>query len=172
MSETLTLSALNELSVGDAEAAFLRVCNSRAWAAAMVGARPYGSLESLHSYANLFWWELERIDWLEAFSGHPRIGSKDALRARFATTAKWASGEQQRVSTASEETIQALLDLNEEHERKYGYIFIVCATGKSAEEMLAILSASLANDEANELRRSAGEENKITHIRLEKLLTP
>ncbi len=166
----MTLEHLNSLPANEAEEAFRRVCGSRAWAAAMVGARPYATEAQLHTYANLFWWEIGEGDWREAFSCHPRIGSRDAMREKFKSTAAWAQGEQSKVSAADEETIQALLDLNEEHERRYGYIFIVCATGKSAGEMLAILRASLENDAATELRRSATEENKITHIRLEKLL--
>lgn len=166
----MTLDHLNSLAPNEAEEAFRRVCGSRAWAAAMAGARPFATEAQLHTYANLFWWEMGEGDWREAFACHPRIGSKDALREKFKSTAAWASGEQSRVNTPAGETIQALLDLNEEHERKYGYIFIVCATGKSADEMLAILRASLANDPETELRRSATEENKITHIRLEKLL--
>ncbi len=166
----MTLERLNSLPADEAEAAFRRVCGSSAWAAAMTGARPFDTPAQLHTYANLFWWEIGPDDWREAFSHHPRIGSADALREKFKATSQWAQGEQSRVAGATGETIQALLDLNAEHEHKFGYIFIVCATGKGADEMLAILRESLTNDPETELRRSATEENKITHIRLEKLL--
>jgi 2-oxo-4-hydroxy-4-carboxy-5-ureidoimidazoline decarboxylase len=97
--------------------------------------------------------------------------AKTPLREKFARTAQWAQGEQSRTAEATEATIQGLLDLNEEHDKKYGFIFIICATGKSAEEMLDALRDSLKNDPETELRRSATEENKITHLRLEKLLS-
>jgi len=164
------LARLNALSVEECEAALCRVCGSRAWAKAMTASRPFDAPESMHSYANLLWWECTPDDWREAFSHHPRIGSKDALREKFARTAQWAQGEQSRTAEASEATIQGLIDLNDEHDKKYGFIFIICATGKSAEEMLEALRESLKNDPETELRRSATEENKITHLRLDKLL--
>lgn len=164
------LAWLNALPEDACRAELERVNGSRRWAAAMAAARPFADAQALHHHADSVWWTLGRADWLEAFSHHPRIGSKDALREKFARTREWASGEQAKVSAADEAVIDGLLRGNDEHDRKYGYIYIVCATGKSAEEMLAILNARLQNDEETELRASALEENRITHIRLNKLL--
>jgi 2-oxo-4-hydroxy-4-carboxy-5-ureidoimidazoline decarboxylase len=111
-------------------------------------------------------------DWREAFTHHPRIGDVSKLREKFASTATWSSQEQKGVSGASEETIQALAQGNRAYEEKFGFIFLVCATGKSAEEMLALLRERMPNDAAAELRIAAGEQAKITRIRLEKLLHP
>ena len=94
----------------------------------------------------------------------------EALRAKFASTSTWAEGEQASVRQASQETLEALATGNEDYERKFGYIFIVCATGKSADEMLALLQARLANKPEDEILIAAGEQNKITRLRLEKLL--
>lgn len=152
-------------------AEFRRVCGCGRWAEAMAAKRPFSSIEALHAAADEVWWSLAPENWKEAFSHHPRIGSRDALKEKFARTAAWASGEQARVSEADEALIDGLLSGNDEHEARFGYIFIVCATGKSAAEMLTILRTRLGNDEASELRASACEENRITHLRLQKLIT-
>lgn len=172
MSDARTLPWLNGLSATEREAELQRVCGSTAWAREMSARAPFASQLALHAAADDVWWSLTGNDWKEAFTHHPRIGSKDALKEKFARTATWAAGEQARVSDAQDAVIDALLTGNAEHESRFGYIFIVCATGKSAEEMLAILRTRLANDEATELRASACEENRITHVRLNKLLTP
>ena len=108
-------------------------------------------------------------DWLEAFAAHPRIGDLDALRKKFASTANWCAGEQAGVAAADEAVLTALADGNRAYEARFGYIFIVCATGKSAAEMLAILTARLANDPEVELKVATAEQAKITRLRLEKL---
>ena len=167
-----TLDRLNALSGAECVAALRRVCGSERWAGSLAALRPFATLEHLHAKADEVWWSLSGEDWNEAFSHHPRIGSRDALKEKFASTRTWAQGEQARVESGAEATIEGLLQGNEEHEKRFGYIFIVCATGKSAEEMLAILRLRLANDAATELRASACEENRITHIRLAKLLAP
>ncbi len=110
-------------------------------------------------------------DWLEAFAAHPRIGDVDALRAKFAATAAWASGEQAGVAGASESTLRALAEGNRDYEAKFGHIFIVCATGKTADEMLGLLRERLANEPDAELAVAAAEQAKITAIRLRKLLS-
>ena len=94
----------------------------------------------------------------------------EALREKFASTSTWAEGEQAAVKQASQETLEALAAGNEDYERKFGYIFIVCATGKTADEMLALLQARLPNTPADEILIAAGEQDKITRLRLEKLL--
>jgi 2-oxo-4-hydroxy-4-carboxy-5-ureidoimidazoline decarboxylase len=137
----------------------------------MLARRPFASVESLYETADKVWIWLYEEDWLEAFTHHPKIGDIDSLRAKFANTKAWAEGEQSGVEAASEEVLQGLAAGNSAYEAKFGYIFIVCATGKSAGEMLAILNSRLPNDPAVELQLAAVEQQKITRIRLEKLLS-
>ena len=166
----MTLDELNRASGADAHAAFERCCGASRWCAAMVAARPFADRAALLAAAERAADALARADWLEAFAHHPRIGDVAALREKFAVTAAWASGEQRGAAGASEATLAALARGNRDYESKFGYIFIVCATGKSAEEMLGLLRARLANDPAHELTIAAEEQMKITRIRLEKLL--
>lgn len=132
---------------------------------------PFQNQAELFAAAEEIWFKLLPNDWLEAFAHHPKIGDLNSLRAKFASTRQWAEGEQARVSTASEEVLRALAEGNAQYENKFGYIFIVCATGKSAEEMLTILQSRLSNEHATELYLAAVEQSKITKIRLEKLLS-
>jgi 2-oxo-4-hydroxy-4-carboxy-5-ureidoimidazoline decarboxylase len=147
-----------------------RCCGSRRWAERMCASRPFKNLEELFHVSDDIWWGLAAQDWLEAFSHHPKIGGNvDALRKKFAPTAEWSKGEQAGVTSAGQDVLQALADGNQEYERKFGYIFIVCATGKTAAEMLAILKERLPGKPEEEMKIAAGEQNKITRIRLEKL---
>lgn len=164
------LSSLNAWERSRVHEAFCRCCGSDRWAARMADARPYEDERDLLEHAEEVWWALEPVDWLQAFSRHPRIGGRDALREKFAATAAWSKGEQGKVAGASEETLAALERGNREYEERFGHIFIVCATGKSAEEILALLRARLAGTPEDELRAAAAEQAKITRIRLEKLL--
>ena len=136
----------------------------------MAASRPFADQAGLLAAAEERWGGLSKADFLEAFSHHPRIGGKDALRAKFAQTRDWAQGEQAATSAASEEVIEALARGNDEYEKRFGYIFIVCATGKSAGEMLGLLRARLDNDPERELVIAAAEQAKITALRLKKLL--
>jgi 2-oxo-4-hydroxy-4-carboxy-5-ureidoimidazoline decarboxylase len=168
---TLTLDAFNALPEPEAQEALTRCCGSRKWVSQMLEQRPFSSVEALYTAARNTWIWLWEVDWQEAFSHHPKIGDIDSLRTRFASTREWAAGEQAGAQSASEETLQALAEGNAEYEKKFGYIFIVCATGKTAEEMLQLLKARLTNDPASELQIAAEEQWKITRLRLEKLLT-
>ncbi len=116
------------------------------------------------------WWQCSESDWKEAFSHHPKIGDLASLTKKFASTAKWATGEQGGVNMATKETLGALAEGNRLYEAKFGYIFIVCATGKSADEMLVILQSRLQNSPETEIQVAADEQQKITRLRLEKLL--
>ncbi len=164
------LSRLNEGSAADSRAELLRCCGSSRWAEAMTARRPFHDPEALLASADALWWGLGESDWREAFGHHPKIGDAAALRARFASTRQWAAGEQAGVQSATEETLVALAQGNRAYEDRFGFIFIVCATGKTAEEMLARLRARLPNDPKDEVRVAAGEQARITRIRLEKLL--
>jgi len=167
----MTLSELNALSPDAARAEFLRCCGSARWADAMVRGRPFKDKASLLAAADAEWARSDEKDRLEAFAQHPKIGGKDALRAKFAATSDWAKGEQAGAAAADEATLDALAQGNADYEARFGFIFIVCATGKSAAEMLSILRARLPNARTAELAAAAAEQNKITKLRLEKLLT-
>ena len=164
---------LNQLEHADAERALASCCAARAWVTGMLVHRPFASTEAVFAAADAVWAGLRREDYLEAFRGHPKIGENiAALRERFAKTARWSSEEQAGVTGASDAVLEALRDLNLAYEERFGYIFIVCATGKSAEEMLALLKARLDHDPADELAVAAAEQAKITRLRLEKLSPP
>lgn len=141
----------------------------------MTARRPYAAANELYTVAEERWWRLSPSDWLEAFQRHPKIGERkaaaDAAAERSTGEKKWSAQEQSGVAAAAQATRDALAAANAEYQRRFGFIFIVCATGKSAEEMLAILRRRLQNDAGTELREAAAEQAKITRLRLEKLLT-
>jgi len=153
----------------------MKCCGSTSWVKMMMAYFPADDWHELLNNAEEIWYECSEDDWKEAFSHHPKIGDVESLTKKFASTADpiaigWAAGEQGGINTASQETIEALAVGNKEYEEKFGYIFIVCATGKSAEDMLAILEARLQNKPEEEIQIAAGEQNKITKLRLQKLL--
>ena len=158
------LEKLNQLATQEARDTFARCCGSSSWADRMTQQRPYQSEKQLHATASRLWNELKPQDWLEAFAHHPRIGDTHSLT--------WASQEQKGVLGAADAIIQALLTGNQDYEKKFGFIFLVCATGKTAEEMLALLKTRMQNDRETELCVAAGEQEKITRIRLEKIIHP
>jgi 2-oxo-4-hydroxy-4-carboxy-5-ureidoimidazoline decarboxylase len=166
----MTLRTLNALPAAEARAAFARCCGARRWIDAMVAARPFANRDSLAAAAAHAFDALAREDWLEAFAQHPKIGDVTALRERFATTAAWAGREQSGAAGAPEETLAALARGNADYEARFGYIFIVYATGKSADQLLAMLRARIGNDPSRELDLAATEQRKITQLRIAKLL--
>ncbi|MCZ7678176.1 MAG: 2-oxo-4-hydroxy-4-carboxy-5-ureidoimidazoline decarboxylase [Sandaracinaceae bacterium] len=162
--------ALDAMDLETARAALTRCCGARRWVDGMLARRPFGADEALMEAADQVWSTMEREDVLEAFTHHPRIGaSVEELRKRFASTSAWSAGEQGAVAAAGEETLRALSAGNAAYEARYGFIFIVCATGKSAEEMLALLNARMGHEPGDELRVAAAEQAKITKLRLAKL---
>ncbi len=166
----MTLAQLDGAPEAEAAEALARCCGARAWVRAMLAARPFGDRAALFAAADRADATLADADWLEAFAHHPRIGDVAALRAKFASTAAWAGSEQAGAAAADEATLRALADGNRDYEARFGHIFIVCASGLSAGEMLARLRARLCNDPGAERRIAAGEQAKITRLRLEKLL--
>jgi OHCU decarboxylase len=165
-----SVNRLNELSADDAEAEFLKCCGSTRWARSMTSVRPFHSLDDLLTKADSVWWSLSEEDWLEAFRAHPKIGEKKAAANQSEQAQNWSAAEQSGMSDAASEITSALAEGNREYEQRFGFIYIVCATGKSPEEMLAILKARLQNDAETELQNAATEQRKITRLRLEKLL--
>ena len=178
---------------GVAERELLRCCGSSRWAERMAKARPFDSVAAMRVTADAIWAALAESDWREAFAAHPKIGaggaggagmaglsrrSREAAKADGSDLSRrsaqreggWSSHEQAGVASASDSVLDRLAAKNEEYAARFGYIFIVCATGKSADEMLAILERRLANDATLEIRLAAEEQRKITQLRLEKLM--
>jgi OHCU decarboxylase len=164
------LSWLNELAPEAARKELVKCCGATRWAETVERHRPYASLEQLIATANDVWWSLDENDWLEAFRSHPKIGEKKAASAVSAQSQQWSAQEQQGVELAAQETIEKLARKNVDYEKRFGFIFIVCATGKSTDEILALLEQRLPNDATAELRIAAAEQAKITELRLRKLI--
>jgi OHCU decarboxylase len=164
------LERLNSLPREEAEAEFLACCGSTLWARRMAEERPFDDLQGLLAQADAEWWALDAEDWLEAFSRHPKIGEREAARDQGSGARSWSEQEQAGAKSADEETKRQLMAANREYESKFGYIYIVCATGKTAAEMLSLCSERLGNGREEELRVAAEEQRRITHLRLRKLL--
>ena len=169
-SKPASLEWLNSLPPDEASKELLKCCGSARWAQAITQRRPYQTVDELVRIANEVWWSLERNDWLEAFRSHPKIGEKKAADPVSVQSRQWSGQEQAGVLDANQDTIDSLARLNREYENKFGFIFIVCAAGKSAGEMLAILRARLPNEIDAELPIAAAEQAKITELRLKKLV--
>jgi 2-oxo-4-hydroxy-4-carboxy-5-ureidoimidazoline decarboxylase len=158
--------ALDRAATDDARAMLRRCCGSTRWIERMLARRPFETLDAVRAAAREEWFGLTPTDWLEAFTHHPRIGDVDSLRRRFATTRYLSEKEQAGVNEAPDEVLRSLAEGNAAYEARFGHIFIVCATGRSAEEMLAILRARLDHDPAEEILVAAEEQAKITDLRL------
>ena len=161
---------LNRLSADEAERALLDCCGSARWAREVAALRPFPEVGRLLDAGERVWFGLDSDDWLEAFRAHPRIGEKKAGACVGEDARRWSEGEQSRAREASDETKAALAEGNRAYEEKFGFIFIVCATGKSAEEMLSLLRARMRNDAETELRVAVEEQWRITELRIKKLL--
>jgi len=164
------LEQLNQAAKETAEANFLNCCGSPTWARMMAEARPFADVAALIKQAGQIWLNLKAQDWLEAFAAHPKIGARKAVLQQSAQSAEWSNAEQSGTQTAAHSLRDKLEKANRLYEEKFGFIFIICATGKSAEEMLDLCRRRLNNDADSELRIAADEQRKITEIRLKKLL--
>jgi len=164
-----TLAAWNAADASNALEAMLSCCGARRWAAAMVALRPIAGVFELSEAADRVWSTMEEADWLEAFACHPRIGERKAAHAS-AQSAAWSRQEQSSTDAARAQVLAELAAGNTEYEQRYGFTYIVCATGKSAEEILAILKRRLESDRATELREAAEQQRQIMQIRLGKWL--
>ena len=161
---------LNRLSAEEARAALLACCGSTRWAAEVAALRPFWDVGQLLSIAGRIWRELSWEDWLEAFRAHPKIGESKPEVETGGEAQRWSEGEQAGARDASAETLLALASANREYEERFGFIFIVCAAGRSADEILGLLRARMGNDPETELRVAAEEQWRITELRLKKFL--
>jgi len=164
------LTRWNGLPREEAVREILPCCGARNWAVRMASGRPIQDEASLLAASDVSWQTLGEEDWLEAFRCHPRIGDSHPDKAASAQFSAWSAQEQQKVALADDAAKWAVAQYNREYERKFGRTFIVCATGKTAGEILEILRRRLQNDEATELKQAAEEQRQIMHLRLKKWL--
>lgn len=164
------LARWNLFSAGDAMSAILPCCGSTAWAQGVVARRPIADVEALLAASNETWRRLQTSDWMEAFQGHPRIGESRAPQSPPAQSLAWSTQEQRQVTEADAALKAALSDANRRYEERFNRTFIVCATGKSAQEILEILLGRFHNDAETELHEAAEQQRQITEIRLRKWL--
>ncbi|MGA3049147.1 MAG: 2-oxo-4-hydroxy-4-carboxy-5-ureidoimidazoline decarboxylase [Terracidiphilus sp.] len=164
-----TLQSWNAADANDALEAMIACCGARRWAEAMVALRPIAGVLELSEAADRVWSTMEEVDWMEAFACHPRIGERKDAHAT-AKSAAWSSQEQSLANSAEVHVLEELARGNMLYEQRFGFTYIVCATGKSADEMLAILNRRLTNDSAAELREAAEQQRQIMQIRLGKWL--
>ncbi len=169
---TITIAQLDEMP--DAEAAFklAACCGSTRWVAEMLTRRPFGSRGHLGGAADEVAAALGESDWLEAFTHHPRIGQRISNAVVSTSAESWSTGEQSAVASASTAIRAALATANEDYERRFGFIFIICASGRGATEILAALRARMGNTREREIVVAAAEQQQITRLRLEKLVAP
>jgi len=167
----MNIETFDGLPSDEAIAALRGCCESERWARAVAADRPYGSLSALRDAATTHWAKADEAELLTAFAAHPRIGDIELLRARYANGSATANAEQGQVLAADDAVLERLRDQNDAYFERFGFIFIVCATGKSASEMLALLDARIGNDRATELANAAREQGAIMILRMEKLIS-
>jgi OHCU decarboxylase len=173
------LTRWNRLPIDEAMKAILPCCGSKAWARGMVARRPLADEAALLAASNETWCSLTRSDWMESFQSHPRIGESrpsspqlqsPPVSSALGQSVEWSAQEQRNVAGSDAAVKIILADANREYERRFNRIFIVCATGKSAPQILDILRQRLKNDVETELQEAAEQQRQITEIRLRKWL--
>lgn len=167
----MTLDELNALPPERATEVFRACCGASRWVDAMVARRPFNATEAVISMAGDIWLAMGPDDWREAFAHHPRIGERAAARPQDERAAAWSAGEQSSVANADASMHDELAQINRAYEARFGYIYIVCAAGRSADELLEIARRRLTNAPDDELRIAAEEQRQITRLRLRKLLS-
>ena len=167
----MTIEQFNKFNIDQAQQLLFNCCGSTIWSTKLAARRPFHSIVELKTNADKIWLQCEELEWRDAFLHHPKIGDIKSLAEKFATTKEWASNEQSGVNEASLLTLNKLMEGNREYEEKFGYIFIVCATGKSASEMVSLLEIRLKNSSDIEIKIAMQEQNKITHLRIDKLFS-
>jgi 2-oxo-4-hydroxy-4-carboxy-5-ureidoimidazoline decarboxylase len=166
----MTLKELNQLPLAELETKLEQCCAATNWYKGLAAEFPFETSTDLKNTSDNIWEACSESDYLEAFEGHPKIGDVDSLAKKFKATKKWAGNEQELVNQASMDVIKALSDGNTAYEARFGFIFIVFATGKTAQQMLDLLLERLPNNRAEELEIAATEQHKITSLRIQKLL--
>jgi OHCU decarboxylase len=175
--EAAGVAWLNGLPHGEAVEALGQCCAARAWAERVAALRPFADAAALYAAADRVWREPGGVEgtagamWREAFAGHPRLGERAAEHGTSALARRWSGSEQAGVAAADAAARAELATAQREYEARFGHIFLVCASGLAAADMLAALRARMHNDRATELRVAAEEQRKITRLRLERLLT-
>jgi OHCU decarboxylase len=164
----MRIDDLNALDRSTAERELLRCCGSSRWARMMAAARPFASQQAMLLTADVVWAALDRLDWLEAFAAHPKIGEAGRAGGPPEVAREWSEQEQSGVTAASRPGLERL---NRAYAERFGYLFIVCATGKSGDELRAILERRMTNNPEDELREAGEQQRQITRLRLAKLLT-
>ena len=170
MDRAKSLERFNRLPRQRALRALLDCCGSKKWAQEMAGRRPFAGEVDFFETADRTWAALSREDWQEAFLHHPQIGERKAKAKQSAVASRWSAREQSSVQKAAPEVLHELAAQNRAYADKFGYVFLICATGKSSEEILSTLRQRLPNEPETELQVAAEEQRKITRLRLEKLL--
>ncbi len=165
-----TLAAWNAAGEAEARNAMLACCGAKRWADAMAALRPIASIIALSEEADRVWGTMQEADLLEAFACHPRIGERKVSARAGVQSAAWSRAEQARTSAANDNVLAEIAEGNRRYEERFGFTYIVCATGKSAEEMLAILERRLRATRETELREAAEQQRQIMQIRLGKWL--
>ena len=154
---------------GQAVELFSSCCGASRWVTEMVARRPFGSRGAVMTVADRVWQTMDEPDWREAFSHHPRIGERTGAVPQTPRGAAWSASEQAGIDSAAESLRSELAAVNREYEARFGYIYIVCAEGRTAEELLAFARRRLANDHHTELLTAMLEQEKIMQLRLERL---
>lgn len=167
----MKLEDFNKQSREKAGQDLFKCCGSKAWVNKIMENFPYNSIEDLKISSDRIWFGCKKEDWMEAFSHHPKIGAQNSADKKHSSTAEWAKQEQSAVKDAGQIILSELEKANQTYENKFGFIFIVCATGKTAAEMLKLLNHRLNNEHEKELHIAINEQNKITHLRINKLLS-
>lgn len=166
----MKLDIINNATPEEAFEIFSKCCGSVNWVNKLISSRPFDSEQEVLDKAEELWYALNDTDWKEAFEHHPKIGDLNSLKEKYSGTRSMAGNEQSGMDKAAESVLSEMSELNREYENKFGYIFIVCATGKSAVEMLTLLKERIQNSPGDEIRIAMEEQNKITKIRIEKIL--
>lgn len=169
---SLTLLQFNQMSLEDTTSKLLTCCTSSNWAQQLASARPFADIEAMLAASDAAWTQAQTTEanLIEAFDGHPQIGNVASLKEKYRNTQDSAAHEQSGADEAEDKVLEALAQGNQDYLDKFGFIFIVFATGKSAQQMLDLLLARLPNDRDAELANAAAEQNKITRLRIQKLL--
>jgi allantoicase len=161
---------LNALTAEAAAAQLRRCCAATEWVTAVIRARPFASTQELFDTTEELWWKLTEADWQEAFASHPAIGARADSGRQDAHAVGWSQQEQAGTHGAAETVTARLLACNQTYRERFGYTYIVCASGRNAVELLNILEGRLVNEPEDEVKVAAGEQAQITRLRLEKLL--